>query len=127
MLLKKVISIGLIFCNLQLTAQSISKDSLINKLSILACEKLSTLTNEELKNSKLDELMEKTLVPIFVKYKNEISEYYDFADKSKKENVKLGRDVGKQLGLSCPVFLKMIVNNPEVVMNYKKKKIVSLI
>ncbi len=107
--MKNFISIG-IFLLASLCCQAqLTKDSLVRRIALDACDEIS---KKDLAGASQDAVMEMlgmALLPAMVKYEKELKEFYqldDFSDAAAME--KVGRDVGMKLVFLCPEFARVI-------------------
>jgi hypothetical protein len=127
--MKKIILAVCVFISLTSTAQKLSKDTLIKRISESVCEELEKVAKDNKKVTNLETTLGLVLLPSFTKYSKEIKEVYGFDALEDNDDNKLAEDVGVYAALHCPVFMQILSENSEATSNLinKDKKVNSTI
>lgn len=92
-------------------SQKLSKEQLIEKLSVSTC---SCISDKEFTKENLEMTLGLCMIEDFGKFEKEIEKYYGKNILSNDAQIeKLGADVGVKLASTCPKFLEIVMNTTD--------------
>ncbi len=98
------------------------KENILKLMSKDVCDELN---KKEISGKTKEELQTElglAMMPIFSKYLTELKSIYDFEEFDQESGYKIGKDVGMQLAVDCPAFMKLFMNNTEAVSEIAEKR-----
>lgn len=96
----------------------ISKDSLLTLVSKETCKLLESKDFKNLSKDELELELGLAMMPNVVTYEKEIKTHYGYDGENFESLESFGKDVGMKLAITCPVFLKMFTDNPDIIKEY---------
>jgi hypothetical protein len=90
-------------------AQETKKDSI---LTLMAKDVCAELKGKNITGANAQMEIGTAMMPIFVKYMDDLKDFYDMDSMDAGMMQKMGTDVGMKLVAICPDFLKAVASNP---------------
>ena len=102
--MKQILLIATVLVTQLANAQKMTKDSLINLISIDACKEFDKKDFTKVKKENMQMELGMTMLPAISKYVNEIQDIYGGSLTDRGVGEKVGTDIAMKLMVSCPKF-----------------------
>jgi hypothetical protein len=120
--MKKIILLSATFLLFALTSFSQSKkDSLVKMMAKDVCDELSKKDISSKTKKDLEAELGMAMIPAFTKYLDQAKAVWGFDEIDQESGYTMGKEIGMQLAMDCPAFMKIFMNNTEAVKEIAEK------
>jgi len=111
--MKKILLTASLFCSLTCFCQTITKETLLKKMSAEICDELAKKVESKKKIDNLETELGLAMLPTVTKYTKEIKEVYKSEPFEGNTMEVVGEDLGGIMATDCPAFVQLLTNNSE--------------